>query len=229
MKSVILILIFCSAVNAQGIIEYSAYSDIIPVSVADKYTADSVFAFIKQLNGIIDFEDCNICKSRAHIIAGAVEKQFPRVTAGKVWLIADCKRVTKSADYKYKPLILLRGKGLCINWIYHVAPVIITRLDTFVIDPATQTGAVSPGEWAAGIITEGGKALIIVKDKRFFIYPDDKNNNFIDDKPEWRDDNKSLLDEHYSRSIDEMVRASLGIIEPWKMNARVKKIKEVIY
>ncbi len=194
---------------------------------------DSIFRFIVSQNDVIEFEDCNICKSRAHITARAIEKHFEGVTPGgitmsKVWLFADCRRKSQRQKYRYKPEVFLENTGICSSWGYHVAPVVITPADTFVIDPATQKSAVTLREWAGKLIPKNGEAFLVIKDKGYFIFPDDENDMFEDEKSVWHDDNENLLDENCSRSIDEVVRASLGLVEPWKMRSRVVKIKQLL-
>jgi hypothetical protein len=69
---------------------------------------------------------------------------------------------------------------------------------------------------------------LVIKRPEYFIYPDDNNNLFEDEKAVWDDAGENLLDESFSRSTDEVVRAALGLIEPWRMNERVRKIKLLI-
>jgi hypothetical protein len=201
---------------SQGVLEFSSYSDTL-ASGNLTFKIDSVYSLIEATKGVIEFEDCNVCKSRAHVTARVIERSFPGVTVGKVWLFADSKRKSQYEIYRYKPLVYLENKSICRSWGYHVAPVIFTASDTFVIDPATQTNAVNIRKWAMNLIPSGSKGFIVVKDKRYFIYPDDEKNLFEDEKYVWTD-TESLLDDEYSRSIDEVVRASLGLVEPWKMN-----------
>lgn len=156
-----------------------------------------------------------------------IEKYFPGVATGKAWLFADCIRKSQREKYKYKPEVLL-ANGMCDRWSYHVAPVVITPSDTFVIDPATQKSAVRLNDWACSITPQNGTVFIVVKRPLYFIYPDDNDNYFEDEKVIWYEDNESLTDDNYSRSVDEMTRTSLGLVEPWKMRDRVEKIRKLI-
>ena len=224
--SVIAIMLTAASSFCQGVLEFSIHSDTLSAgNITVKI--DSVYSLIAGTKDIIEFEDCNVCKSRAHITARVIERSFPGVSVGKAWLFADSKRKSQKDFYRYKPVVYLENKGVCRSWGYHVAPVIITPADTFVIDPATQTKAVKLGDWARNLIPAYGKGFVVIKERRYFIYPDDEQNLLEDEKSEWTDD-ESLLDEEYSRSIDEVVRASLGLVEPWKMNAKVKDIKSLI-
>jgi hypothetical protein len=222
-----LVISFTLPLRAQSVIR-SALSDILPVNNISASTADSIFRFVVSKGDVIEFEDCNICKSRAHITARVIEKYFPDVTAGKAWLFADCKRGSQREKYRYKPEVYLEYNKECSSWGYHVAPIIITAADTFVIDPATQNSAVPLSQWAGRLVPKNGEGFLVIKRPEYFIYPDDNNNLFEDEKAVWDDAGENLLDESFSRSTDEVVRAALGLIEPWRMNERVRKIKLLI-
>jgi hypothetical protein len=210
-------------------LRYSPLSDTLAVSELTSAGADSVFTRAAGLSDALDYSDCNVCKSRAHILARALEKHFAGVRCGKVWLFADSKRKSQREKYRTKPEVWLTLPGTdCRAWGYHVAPVIVTALDTFVIDPATQSKAVTLREWARKIIPAGSEGFAVMKVSRYYIFPDDERDLFEDELAVWIDDNESLLDEEYSRSIDELVRASLGLVEPWKMRERAWKIKQLI-
>lgn len=220
--------VFTQGKEEFGRIEYSLISDTIEQSAVSKEFIDSVFNFISGKNDLIDFDDCNICKSRTHIITGIIENKFPGVTTGKAWLIADCKRKSKAPEYRYRENIYLEHTGRCKSWGYHVAPVIITPGDTFVIDPASQNGAANIKDWADRLIPEKGNAYLVIKNSRYFIFPDNMEDLFEDEKLNWLDDDELTTDEHYSRSIDEVVRAHMGLLEPWMMRYHAKKLKELI-
>lgn len=215
-------------VYAQGIVIPGIYSDTVKQNTVTRALVDSVFNFISSQNHTLDFSDCNICKSRAHIITRAIEKKFEGITTCKAWLFAAPKLSSKREYYRTKPEIWLQHKNICSKWGYHVAPAIITSGDTFVIDPATQKSAVRLTDWASGLVPPGGEALLVIKHSLYYIFPDDKYDLFEDEKAVWYDEDENLFDEHYSRSVDEMVRTSLGFIEPWKMNERAWKIKKLI-
>lgn len=220
------ILVTGIAAFSQPRIEYSPLSDTAAISAVSLSAADSVFAWAQQL-AVIDYNDCNICKSRAHILAHIIEKRFANITVSKVWLFAGPKIKSRRSAYRTRPELWLQHKNICSGWGYHVAPVIVTSGDTLVIDPATQTRAVSLGEWASSLVPSGGEGLVVIKHRRFYIFPDNEKHYFEDEKILWTD-NESLLDESYSRSIDEMTRTSLGIAEPWQMRSRVKQLEELI-
>ncbi len=190
--------------------------------------ADSVFSYVRSLDDIVDFEDCNICKSRAHILSRAIEKKFPGVTIGKLWIVAECRMSSHKEEYRVKEHIMLSSNERCNKWVYHVAPVIITTGDTLVIDPATQNTPSAVNEWTYELLRPGGEAVIILKDVKYYIFPDDADDNFEDTKLDWNDSDEPVTDEDYSRAIDEVTRAKLGLIEPWKMQEHVKKLKELV-
>ncbi|MBE2218110.1 MAG: hypothetical protein IAE90_07910 [Ignavibacteria bacterium] len=229
-------LIILSVVLTQPVLQagdrktviFSALSDTIGVSSLTPQSADSIFSFIKQNSDIIDFDDCNICKSRAHIIARIIEKYFPHISAGKVWLIADSKRSSTKEIYRYKPVIMLQGKGSCDSWIYHVAPVLISGTDTIVIDPATQSKPVSLSTWYEGIIRPGGTGFIVIKNSQWYIYPEDRDGYFLDELHPWIENSGDLYDAAYLRSIDETLRAKHGFFEPWKFKFYTQKLFELV-
>lgn len=206
---------------------HSALSDTLGASNSGNAYADSVYRFIETHSHIIDYDDCNTCKSRAHIIARIIQKNFPDAVIGKIWLVADCRRLSKYDEYKYKPHVLLEHKKFCSNWVYHVAPLIITAADTFVIDPATQKGPVRILNWASKLIRTSGSAIVVIKTPEYFIYPE-KNELFEDKLADWNESGDEILDGNYSRSIDEMTRAKLGLVEPWKMRNLKKELEELV-
>lgn len=177
---------------------------------------------------LIDLDDCNICKSRAHIISRVIEKYFPTVFPAKVWLVADCKRNSKTEYYKYKPAVFLQSPGKCANWTYHVAPVIITANDTVVIDPSTQSKPVSLSKWAGDIIPKNGAGYLIMKDKQYYIYPQNKHNMLLDTLSNWSADNKDLTDHKFLRSVDETLQAKHKLYEPWKFNYYISELMKLL-
>jgi hypothetical protein len=223
---ILFILIFACSYSQPVSVAYWGLCDTIPPG--DVVTADSVFRYAESLSHIIDYDDCNICKSRAHILARALEKRFPAAKIAKLWLVAECKTSSHKDEYKYREHKLLRYSDECNNWVYHVAPVVITAKDTLVVDPATQKGTVGVYRWMHDLIRIEGTAVALLKEKRFFIYPDDADDNFEDKKADWNDSDEPVTDDDYSRAIDEVTRAKLGFIEPWKMQEHVKKLKELV-
>ena len=228
-KSFILFFICFTSLHAQNPrTELSPYSDTIPQSSLSTSQADSIFSFIVSNKHLIDLDDCNICKSRAHIISRIIEKYFPSVFPAKVWLIADCIRSSKTEYYKYKPAVLLQLPGKCTNWAYHVAPVIITANDTIVIDPSTQIKPVSLSKWAGDIIPTNGAGFLIIKDKRYYIYPKNKDDKFLDSLQNWNDDNKYATDNKYLRSVDETLKAKHRLYESWKFNYYISELLKLL-
>lgn len=229
LKPISIILLFCTSLFAQyERIEYSIHSDTAAVNKVTIEQIDSVYKFIYSHSWLIDFDDCNICKSRAHIISRLIEKFYPEITVSKLWVIADCKRESLKDAYRYKPEVYLGFKGKCSSWSYHVAPVIITETDTFIIDPATQTKPVKIGKWIDDIIPKNGKGFLVIKDNRFYIYPENTNDYFIDNLHRWDENDRSITDDKYLRSIDETLKAKHGLYEPWKFNYYVSKLMELL-
>lgn len=207
---------------------FSTLSDTIGSSTLTPGSADSIFSFVKQNEDVIDFDDCNICKSRAHIISRIIEKFFPHISSGKVWLIADSKRSSAREMYRYKPVVMLRGSGTCNSWIYHVAPVIISGSDTIVIDPATQSKPVSLASWYGHIIQPGGTGFIVIKNSEWYIYPENRDGYFLDELHPWNENSEELHDAAYLRSIEETLRAKHGFFEPWRFKFYTQKLFELV-
>jgi hypothetical protein len=226
-KLVVCIVLLCACIYSQPVtVAYWIPGDTILPGA--ETSSDSVFAYAKSLSSIIDYDDCNICKSRAHILARAIEKRFPQAIVAKLWIVAECKTSSNREKYRTLEHKLLRYNDNCGSWVYHVAPVVITANDTIVIDPATQKSPVKVNKWVHSLIRAEATAVVVLKDKEYFIYPDDAYNLFEDKKTNWDDSDEPVKDKDYSRAIDEVTRAKLGLLEPWKMNEHIKKLKELI-
>lgn len=230
MKSLIKILIFIFNITViysqPGPVIYSPYSDSIYNNT--NVSSDSIFSFILSNEHLIDFDDCNICKSRAHFLSRAIEKKFAGVNIFKVWLIADCKRSSQKENYRYKQNIYLQLQGKCSNWVYHVAPAALINGDTVVFDPATQTKTVSLKKWSEKLITPGSTAYLIIKEDEFYFYPESADDYFLDDTADWYSDEPKMKDEKYLRSIEEILRAKQGYYEPWKFNYYMSELLKLV-
>jgi hypothetical protein len=226
-------LVFLLALHAsqQAQVEYSSYSDVIDITTGTPALADSLFRFISTGLPFITYDDCNNCDSRAHLTAAILEKQFPGVSIAKAWLFADYKRSTKSAVYRLKPQVHLSYNDDCDKWGYHVAPLVIISgtagTDTLVLDPSTQTRAVNLNKWASDLLPVEGAAFLVIKDKRYRSFPDNEEGKFLDDMKDWRDD-ESLVDEDYSKSINNILLAKYGFWEPWTYRMHYNRIKDLL-
>lgn len=232
MRSTILILfLFPFAVNAQ-VLEYSLYSDSIDISSAEKLTVDSAFSFISNELEFIDFDNCDECAPRAHLIATILENRFPSLKVVKVWLFADFKRASMEEKYRYKKNSYLVLNEECNSWGYHVAPAAIIEskdgADTIVLDPSTQKKAVVLNKWAYKLIPDECSAFIILKEKRYYSFPENKKNKFNDNAEIWRDDDKSLYDDDFKTSLNKILFSRQGVMEPAVVNNRLKKIIDLL-
>ncbi len=230
MRSIILILLLLPALSIAQVIEYSPYSDTIDLCSVEKPTVDSAFDFLTRELSFIDFDDCNNCDSRAHITARILERKFPGIKTAKVWLFADFKRASNENKPVKTSYLILNDE--CDNWGYHVATIVLIpyseRIDTIVIDPTTGEKPVTLNDWASKIITPGGKAFLIIKDKKYYSFPDNSNNKFEDEKEIWIDEDKILYDDYCEISIEKVLASKLGIKEPWTYRWQLKTLRELL-
>jgi hypothetical protein len=233
--SVLLFLFTGLTVYAQqtGKIEYSRFSDTVPQSSISVTLSDSIYSYVESNLTFIDFDDCNNCDARAHLISAIIEKRFAGVKVAKVWMFANCKRASMSEKYRFRENIYLRYDGECDSWGYHVAPMIIFAhshgIDTIVIDPSTQDSPVPLSKWIDGLLSHDEGAYLIVKDRKYFSFPDDENNRFEDMKEVWTDDaNKPLLDEDCSISIENIFSARNIIWDPWTYRHYINAIRNLL-
>jgi hypothetical protein len=226
----IFILIYSGRLIAQeASIEYSSYSDTVPVNFIQRGTADSVYKFITEELDFIDYNDCNNCDSRAHLISGIINNCF-KVRTAKVWLFTNRKRSSQKEKYLSKPDRWLTYND-CLLWSWHAAPVIIIQnqnkyADTLVMDPSTEDGPVSIKEWASAITSAAGKGFVIIKDARYQRFPVDENGKFEDTKEIWQ--GESLLDTDWSRSIENILQPRYGILDPWTRRNYEMRIRKML-
>jgi len=227
-----LILVFhVNAYSQVKGIEFSPYSDSINECNAEKSIVDSAFDYIKKLD-FINYNDCSNCDSRAHLIAAILESRFPALNTAKAWLFADFKRASQERTYRYKKYVYLSAGNKCSSWGYHVAPVVLIKnknsADTLVLDPSTQSKPVSLRRWALNLTPESERTYLIIKEKKYFTFPDNTDKKFQDMKKEWLDDDKSLNDDDYSKSIEKILKSKHGIREHWLFSSEIKKIQDLL-
>jgi hypothetical protein len=213
-------------------VEYSTYSDPVEVSNARKSLVDSAFNYISNELDFMNFNDCNNCESRAHLIAAILESRYPELNTAKVWLFADFKRASQEKKYRYKRYVFLSAGEECSSWGYHVAPVVLIKnnnsVDTLVLDPSTQNKPVSLQKWTIELTLREEKTYLIIKDKKYYTFPDNQNKKFNDMKMKWVDDDKSLNDDDYSRSIKRILKSRHRIREHWLFRSEEKMIRNLL-
>jgi hypothetical protein len=213
-------------------IEYSKYSDKASINTINKELNDSIFNFVKNELIFIDFEDCNNCDSRAHLISALIEKKF-NVKVSKVWLFADYKRASQAEKYKYRPDNYLTYGEDCNKWGYHVAPILVIKYDnmtdTIVVDPSTQDAPVSLKKWALNLIKPNEKGYLVIKNKIYYSFPDDVTGKFEDNKELWLDDeNEQLFDIDCSTSIDRILTSKYGTWDQWNYRFWQNKLGDML-
>jgi hypothetical protein len=229
----LLILLFVFTVHTfqYAQVEYSRLSDVTDISYGTPALADSLYNYISSNLPFINYGDCNNCDSRAHLTSAILEKQFPGVHVSKAWLFADYKCSSKSALYGIKPKDHLSFNDDCNKWGYHVAPVVIMSnsagTDTIVIDPSTQSRAVSLIKWASDLLPRKSAAFLVIKNKIYRSFPDNEEGKFLDDIKEWSDD-ENLKDDDYSKSINNILLAYYGFWEPWTYRMHYNQIKDLL-
>jgi len=227
----LILFLFPFAVNAQ-ILEYSIYSDSLDISIAERSTVDSAFNFISNELEFIDFDNCNECASRAHLIAAILENRYPSLKIAKAWLFADFKRASMEEKYNLRKNSYLVLNEECSRWGYHVAPAVIIAnkggADTIIIYPSTQKKPVTINKWAYKMIPGDGSAFIILKENKYYSFPENMNNKFKDDAEIWSDDNKLLFDDDFKTSLKKILFSKQGVMEPAVINNRLKKIIDLL-
>lgn len=235
LKNFLLIFLITYTITAQDKekLEYSTFSDNIPASRIDISLADSIYQFIEESLPFINFNDCNNCRSRAHIIAAVIEKNFPGVRTAKAWIFADYKRASREDLYRHKPYYFLSYEADCNMWGYHVAPMFIIEneysTDSIVIDHSTQSGPVKLNEWAEKLVQNGGKGFVVVKNKMYYTFPDNDNNNFVDTITKWVDnETEPLYDNDFAKSLENVLLARYGFWEPWTYRKHYNEMKQLL-
>jgi len=228
-----LLISFNVCAQQYGKIEYSRYSDSVPHSEINVTLSDSIYNYVQSTLTFIYFDDCNNCDARAHIMAAAIEKRFPGVNVSKAWMFAEYKLASMAEKYRFKKNNYLTSDEECSSWGYHVAPMIIfahsNRKDTIVIDPSTQDAAVPLSKWMAVLLPKNESAYLIIKEKKYFSFPDDEYKKFEDMKEIWNDDeNKQLLDEDYSISIRKIFTSRNVYWDPWTYRNYISEIKDLL-
>jgi len=233
-KYIIVFFVFVMSLPAQESkkIEYSKYSDKASINTINKELNDSIFNFVKNELIFIDFEDCNNCDSRAHLISALIEKKF-NVKVSKVWLFADYKRASQAEKYKYRPDNYLTYGEDCNKWGYHVAPILVIKYDnmtdTIVVDPSTQDAPVSLKKWALNLIKPNEKGYLVIKNKIYYSFPDDVTGKFEDNKELWLDDeNEQLFDIDCSTSIDRILTSKYGTWDQWNYRFWQNKLGDML-
>jgi hypothetical protein len=169
---------------------------------------------------------------RAHLIAAILENCYSSLKIAKVWLFADFKRASWRRNIKLKKNSYLVLNEECSRWGYHVAPAVIIenndKMDTIVLDPATQKKTVTINKWAYKLIPDDGSAFMTLKEKKYYSFPENKNNKFKDDTEIWSDDNKSLYDDDFKISLKKILFSKQGVMEPGIINSHMKKIMDLL-
>ena len=224
---ILIIIILCSgALFCQ--VTQSGFSDTIGSNTADISLADSLFSFASKNLTFLDYNDCNNCPLRAHVMAFVFSKVFPEVTLGKVWLIADSKLASRRDYYKTHTRDYLSGIQQCPQWGFHVAPVVIFGNDTLVIDPSTQSSPAKLTKWVNNI-TANTSSFLIIKDDKYYSYPEDGNDNFDDKQKTWEIKFVFISPESEINFLAErLTKAYNKIFDPVKFNYFKNRVSALI-
>lgn len=69
---------------------------------------------------------------------------------------------------------------------------------------------------------------MIIKDKRYYIYPKNVDDLMLDTLNNWDIKNKNMTDDKYLRSVDETLRAKHSLYEPWKFNYYISELMKLL-
>ncbi|HEY3251797.1 MAG TPA: protein-glutamine glutaminase family protein [Ignavibacteria bacterium] len=164
----------------------------------------------------LDFDDCNNCPLRAHIMTFLFSKEYPELKMGKVWLFADSKLSSRRDHYKTHRKEYLSYKSMCPLWGFHVAPVLIFENDTLVIDPSTQSSPAKLSAWA-GNISPRTASYVILKKNEYYSYPEDAYDLYDDNKVTWSVSKKfSLLGDEIDFLAQKLTMAYSKFFDPIK-------------
>lgn len=181
MKIFVILACLCVSIYSQHVLSFN--SDTIGANTTDKSLADSLYNYAVSKLNFLDYNDCNNCALRAHLLTFLFSQRYPDLKTGKVWIFADSKLSSKRDYYKTHTKEYLSYKNMCPLWGFHVAPVLIFGNDTIVIDPSTQTKPGKLSDWASNISTQTS-SYVIVKKNDFYSYPEDSYDLF-DESREW--------------------------------------------
>ena len=226
MKILIIIVFHSASLLCQ--LTHSGFSDTIGSNPGNIALADSLYNFTAAKLSFLDYNDCNNCPLRAHVMTFVFAKTFPELKIGKVWLIADSKLASRRDYYKTHKREFLNGMEQCPQWGFHVAPVVIFGYDTLVIDPSTQSAPVNLNKWA-GTITTNTASFLIIKDEDYYSYPEDGNDNFNDIQQTWEMKYVFISnDGEINFLADKLTKAYHKIFDPVKFNYYKNKLSAII-
>jgi hypothetical protein len=206
----------------------SPFSDSIASSRVNPEFTDSLFSIAASQITFLEFEDCNNCALRAHVIIFILSNRFPELNFGKVWMFADSKLSSRKDYYKTHRKEYLAGYGICPLWGFHVAPAVILDDDTIIIDPSTQKKSVPLSKWVSDI-SPNTASYIILKDSKYYMYPEDEFDLFNDKLPSWEQDYefKSTSDELNFIAL-KLTNAYQSFYDPHKYNYYKYAISKLI-
>jgi len=206
----------------------SPYSDTLKTNIVNIFFADSLFVFTSSNFTFLDYNDCNNCPLRAHIMTFVFSKCFPDIKTGKVWLFADSKLSSRRDYYKTHRKEFLKGINSCPQWGFHVAPVLIFDNDTIVIDPSTQNNPVPLQKWINDI-SLNTLSYIILKDPKFYSYPEDEFDLYEDQLNKWKNKHEfSSLEGEINFMAQKLTHAYHNIFDPVRFYYYKKVISKLI-
>jgi hypothetical protein len=69
---------------------------------------------------------------------------------------------------------------------------------------------------------------LIIKNKQYYIYPQNKDGLFLDSLQNWNFNNNNATDDKYLRSVDETLQAKHRLYEPWKFNYYISELMKLL-
>jgi hypothetical protein len=220
----VILFLFCASLYSQ--VTYSPFSDTLARGNAD--ISSALFGTASENITFLDYNDCNNCPLRAHVMAFIFSKLYPGTETGKAWIIADSKLSSKRGYYKTHKREFLNGAEQCPQWGFHVAPVIITGNDTIVIDPSTQSSPAPLSRWAADI-SGSAPAYLIIRERGYYSFPEDGNDMFNDTLKTWENKYIFLSPEAEINFLAErLTKAYHKIFDPVKFGYYKNRISGIL-
>ena len=218
----LILLSCCGLIYCQGL--FSPYSDTLEANSADIKTADSLFNLANSKLNFLEYNDCNNCTLRAHVLTFLFSKLYPDLKIAKAWIFADSKLESRKDYYKTHIKGYLSYKNMCPLWGFHVAPAIIFETDTLVIDPSTQNSPAKLSDWVKNL-SSAASAYIILKENKYYSYPEKGDDDlFNDNTADWEENKFGSTEDEINFMARKLTTAYHSFFDPIRFNYYKKRL-----